>query len=321
MIEVIHLTKRYGQHEAVSDLNFQLESGKVYGLLGANGAGKSTTMNLMTGCLSPTRGTVLIDGIDMDKNAPKAKAKLGYLPELPPVYPDMTVREYLRFVGQARGLPRTALAERMETIMEQTQVKEMENRLIRFLSKGYCQRVGIAQALIADPEIVILDEPTVGLDPKQIMEIRKLITELGSSHTVVLSSHILSEVQAVCDHVLILDHGKLLADGTPAELERQFAGKPKLTLTVREDAATVLHILQNVPGIGHISYSTLSDGTAAVELETDMQRSEQVFLAFSAAGCPILQMNETKATLEDIFLELTNGKETEEEGDEHERDL
>lgn len=321
MIEVTHLTKRYGQHEAVSDLNFQLESGKVYGLLGANGAGKSTTMNLMTGCLAPTAGTVLVDGIDIYKNAKQAKAKFGYLPELPPVYPDMTVREYLRFVGQARGIPRTELAGRMDTVMAQTQVKTMENRLIRFLSKGYCQRVGIAQALIADPEIIILDEPTVGLDPKQIISIRKLIAELGNRHTVILSSHILSEVQAVCDHVLILDHGKLLADGTPAELEQQFAGKPKLTLTVREDAATILHILQDVPGIDHISYSTLNDGTATVELETDTQRSEQVFLAFSAAGCPILQMNESKVTLEDIFLELTDTKDPEEEGDDHDSDL
>lgn len=306
MIEVSHLTKRYGRYEAVSDLTFQLESGKIYGLLGPNGAGKSTTMNLMTGCLAPTEGTVTIDGLDIYKDAKRAKERLGYLPELPPLYPDMTASEYLRFVGQARRLKGAHLQERMDTVMAQTQIQDVQHRLIKTLSKGYRQRIGIAQALIGDPEIVILDEPTVGLDPKQIAEIRELIVSLQGKHTVVLSSHILSEVQAVCDHVLILDHGKLRASGTPEELERQFVAKPRLILTVRTDQPTVQHILRNVPGIDAMRYTTGEDSTATVELETDRARNEQIFLAFSKANCPILQMRETKVSLEDIFLELTD---------------
>lgn len=318
MIEVSHLTKRYGKHEAVSDLCFTLEPGKIYGLLGPNGAGKSTTMNLMTGCLAPTEGSVTIGGLDIYKDAVAAKRKLGYLPELPPLYPDMTAEEYLRFVGQARHIGKPLLQERIDTVMVQTRISDVSHRLIKTLSKGYCQRVGIAQALIGNPEVIILDEPTVGLDPKQIMDIRDLIKSLGGTHTVVLSSHILSEVQAVCDHILILDHGKLRANGTPEELERQFMGAPKLTLTVRADMAAVLHILQNVPGIRNIAYHSLPDGTASVELETDGAQNEPVFRAFSQANCPILQMNESKVSLEDIFLELTQ---TEEQEDTHDSDL
>lgn len=311
MIEVTRLTKRYGRFEAVSDLNFRLDSGLIYGLLGPNGAGKSTTMNLMTGCLAPTEGTVTIDGLDLYKDARRAKAKLGYLPELPPLYPDMTVEEYLRFVGQSRKLKGAALRSRMDAVMRQTQVRDVRRRLIKTLSKGYRQRVGIAQALIGAPEVIILDEPTVGLDPKQIAEIRDLIVSLRGKQTVVLSSHILSEVQAVCDQVLILDHGKLRASGTPEELERRFSGKSGLTLSVRADQPTVEHILRAVPGIERLVYTSQPDGTATVALETDKARNEQVFLAFSHAGCPILQMQETKASLEDVFLELTDHAEQE----------
>ncbi|MCI9468052.1 MAG: ABC transporter ATP-binding protein [Oscillospiraceae bacterium] len=311
MIEASHLTKWYGRHEAVSDLSFQLGAGSIYGLLGPNGAGKSTTMNLMTGCLAPTAGTITIDGLDLYKNAQQAKGKLGYLPELPPVYPDMTVDEYLRFVGQARKLKGPALQARVDAVTAQTQVQDVRRRLIKTLSKGYRQRVGIAQALIGDPEIIILDEPTVGLDPKQIAEIRDLIASLRGKHTVVLSSHILSEVQAVCDQVLILDHGTLRASGTPVELERRFSGKAGLTLSVRADQPTVERILRSVPGIDRLVYTPQPDGTAKVTLEMDEARNEQVFLAFSKAGCPILQMQETKVSLEDVFLELTDHAEQE----------
>lgn len=303
VIEVTHLTKRYGPHTAVSDLNFRLEPGRIYGLLGPNGAGKSTTMNLMAGCLAPTEGTVTVDGLDLFQTPRQAKGKIGYLPELLPLYPDMTVEEYLRFVGRARGLK--APAERTAAVMDRTSVADVSRRLIRNLSKGYQQRVGIAQALIADPEIVILDEPTVGLDPKQITEIRELIASLRGKCTVVLSSHILSEVQAVCDHVLILNKGRLLASGTPEELERRAAGRPRLILTVRADRDTVERILRDVPGIRKMDYTPGGDGTALVELETDRARNEQVFLAFSRAQCPILQMQESRATLESVFLELT----------------
>lgn len=311
MIEATHLTKVYGRHTAVSDLCFRLEAGKIYGLLGPNGAGKSTTMNLMTGCLAPTSGHVTVDGLDLYKDAKRAKAKLGYLPEVPPLYPNMTVGEYLRFTGRARKLDKATLDKRMDAVMTQTQLHDVKHRLIRTLSKGYRQRVGIAQALIGDPEVIVLDEPTVGLDPKQISEIRELISMLGGKHTVVLSSHILSEVQAVCDHILILDHGSLRASGTPEDLKQQFVSKPKLILSVRADHAAVERILRDVPGIDTLTYTSGDDGTATVELETDKARNEQVFLAFSKAQCPILQMKETKVSLEDIFLELTDRPEQE----------
>lgn len=319
MIEVTHLTEVYNRHTAVSDLCFRLEAGKIYGLLGPNGAGKSTTLNLITGCLAPTSGTVTIDGLDIYKDAKRAKAKIGYLPEIPPLYPNMTVGEYLRFTGQVRRLSRSALADRVNAAMAQTQIQDAERCLIRTLSKGYRQRIGIAQTLIGNPEVIILDEPTVGLDPKQISEIRELISRLGGQHTVVLSSHILSEVQAVCDHVLILDHGKLRASGTPESLEQQFSGKPKLTLSVRADQDTVKRILRDVPGIDTLTYTPEAHGIATVTLETDRARNEQVFLAFSQAQCPILQMQETKVSLENIFLELTD--QPEQKGAKHVGDL
>ena len=321
MIKVSHLTKQYGNRTAVSDLNFELEDGRIYGFLGPNGAGKSTTMNMMTGCLAPTEGTVTIDGLDIYRQARQAKHLIGYLPEIPPLYPDLTVTEYLRFVAEAKKISKSERSDAMARVLESTQLTQVQDRLIRHLSKGYRQRVGIAQALLGDPKIIILDEPSVGLDPKQITEIRELIVSLGGDHTVVLSSHILSEVQAVCDHVLIIDHGKLVASGAPTDLEKQFQGSVKLELTVRLDEKALRRILEKVPGIRQIHYTPEPDGTARVELETDKDRNEQVFLAFSQAGCPILQMTTSKASLEDIFLELTGSEETAPEVNEHDSDL
>lgn len=211
MIEVSHLTKYYGSFLAVDDLSFSIEDGHVYGFLGPNGAGKSTTMNIMTGCLSPTTGKILIDGHDILTEPEAAKRRIGYLPEQPPLYVSETPREYLTFVGEAKGLRGGALKAQIESVMERTRITEMGDRPISALSKGYRQRVGIAQALLGDPKVIILDEPTVGLDPLQIIEIRDLIRQLGKTHTVVLSSHILSEVQAICDKVLIISRGKLVA--------------------------------------------------------------------------------------------------------------
>ncbi len=305
MITVNRLTKQYGSRRAVSDLNFSLETGKIYGLLGPNGAGKSTTLNMITGCLAPTEGTVTIDGLDIYQNAKAAKAKLGYLPEIPPLYPEMTVREYLLFVAEAKKIPSKQRNAALESVMTRTDIADVQSRLIKQLSKGYRQRIGIAQALLGDPEVVILDEPSVGLDPKQMMEIREMIAALKGSHTVILSSHILSEVQAVCDRVLIINQGKLIAEGTPEELEQQFHAAPRVELTVKADEAAVRKILSNVPGICALNYATNDDGTARVTLETRQVQNEQIFLAFSQAGCPILQMTSGKASLEDIFLELT----------------
>ena len=226
MIEVSHLTKRYGTHTAIADLSFHIEKGQIYGLLGPNGAGKSTTMNIMTGCLSASSGSVTVGGHDIFEEAGPAKRLLGYLPERPPLYLDRTAWENLSFVGQAKGVAKEDLDEQIHHVMEVTRIADVSQRLIKNLSKGYQQRVGIAQALLGDPEVVILDEPTVGLDPKQIIEIRSLIRDLGHDHTVILSSHILSEVQAVCQTILILSHGKLVACDTPAGLEKRFAGGP-----------------------------------------------------------------------------------------------
>lgn len=225
MIEVKHLCRKYGEHRAVDDLSFTIENGYVYGFLGPNGAGKSTTMNMITGCLAATSGQVLIDGYDIFEDAQEAKKRIGYLPEIPPLYQDMTVREFLNFVAKAKGVPKQALDEQLFSVVSLAGLEEVEERLIKNLSKGYKQRVGIAQALLANPEIIILDEPTVGLDPKQIIEVRDLIRELGKDHTVILSSHILSEVRSVCDQILIISKGKLVANDTPENLEKLYAPK------------------------------------------------------------------------------------------------
>ena len=225
MIEVKHLCRKYGEHRAVDDLSFTIENGYVYGFLGPNGAGKSTTMNMITGCLAATSGQVLIDGYDIFEDAQEAKKRIGYLPEIPPLYQDMTVREFLNFVAKAKGVPKQALDEQLFSVVSLVGLEEVEERLIKNLSKGYKQRVGIAQALLANPEIIILDEPTVGLDPKQIIEVRDLIRELGKDHTVILSSHILSEVRSVCDRILIISKGKLVANDTPENLEKLYAPK------------------------------------------------------------------------------------------------
>ena len=250
MIEVRHLTKRYGGHIAVSDLSFTIEKGAVYGLLGPNGAGKSTTMNMMTGCLGATDGQVLIDGHSIAEEPMAAKRLVGYLPEQPPLYTDMTAEEYLRFVGRARGVPRRELSGQVERVMEKTRLTDMRARLIRNLSKGYRQRVGIAQALLCDPEIIILDEPTVGLDPVQIIEIRELIRELGHDHTLVLSSHILSEVQSVCDRVLILHHGKIICDSVLSSLR---CGEKRLRAVIACGEGALLPALRTLRNVRRVT--------------------------------------------------------------------
>ena len=243
MITVEHLTKRYGDVTAVEDISFTIEDGHIYGFLGPNGAGKSTTMNIMTGCLAATSGEVKIDGYDIFEQARQAKQLIGSLPEIPPLYTDETPEEYLRFVAEAKGLPKRSIAAEVARVMEETRLTEMGDRLIRNLSKGYRQRVGIAQALLGNPRYIILDEPTVGLDPLQIIEIRDLIRELGEKHTVILSSHILSEVQAICESVLIIAHGKLVAFDTPQNLERTLAANNRLLLTAETDEAGLRAIL------------------------------------------------------------------------------
>lgn len=309
MIEIDHLTKRYGDHTALSDLDLVLEPGRIYGFLGPNGAGKSTTMNIMTGCLSATEGTVRIDGYDIFEDPAQAKARIGYLPEQPPLYLDMTPLEYLSFVARAKGLSREERERQLDHVMEVTQITAVQDRLIRNLSKGYKQRVGIAQALLGEPEVIILDEPTVGLDPIQIIEIRELIQLLGREHTVILSSHILSEVQAVCDWIMILSKGKLVASDTADNLEKLFAGTATLELSVRGSEEAVRHALGGLPGLSRLDFHAGEvEGTCGVSLETDppADLSEQVFFACADARLPILRMGMRRASLEDIFLELTS---------------
>ena len=312
MIEVSHLTKRYGNHLALSDLSFTIPNGQSYGLLGPNGAGKSTTMNILTGCLAATSGEVRIDGVDIFEDPMAAKRHLGYLPEQPPVYMDRTPWEYLRFVARAKGVKN--LAQEVDRVMDLTQIADVRDRLIRNLSKGYRQRVGIAQAILGDPDIIILDEPTVGLDPRQITEIRELIQKLGENKTVILSSHILGEVQAVCERLLILSKGKLVACDTPANLEKQMSSASALEIDVCASTEQAEKLLSRLPNV----QSFKSKGTAdrcQIRLETEKEHledlSKAVFFALAEAGTPLLAMTPTNASLEDIFLELTEGKEPE----------
>lgn len=246
MIEVENLTKKYGSHVAVDNLSFRVERGMIYGFLGPNGAGKSTTMNMMTGYIAATSGTVKINGYDILKNPEQAKKSIGYLPELPPVYPDMTVYEYLRFVAELKKVKKNERQVQIEDVMKQTQIEDVKGRLIKNLSKGYKQRVGLAQAIIGYPEVIILDEPTVGLDPKQIIEIRELIRELAKKHTIILSSHILSEVSAVCDHIMIISKGKLVASDTPEGLMTLLKGGRQMKLSVLGEQGKVEELLQSM---------------------------------------------------------------------------
>ena len=316
LIEVSHLTKRYGAHTAVSDLSFTIEAGQIYGFLGPNGAGKSTTMNIMTGCLAASSGEVRIGGYDIFENSAEAKKLLGYLPEQPPLYLDRTPREYLTFVGRAKGLSGTRLEEQIERVMSVTQTGDVANRLIKNLSKGYRQRVGIAQALLGDPKVVILDEPTVGLDPIQIIEIRDLIKDLGREHTVILSSHILSEVQAVCQTVLIISKGKLVACDTPENLEKLFAGSTTVELTVEAPADKAARLLGGLEHVTGLNTEPRGEDRCVVTLETDVPDGDGIcrecFRIFSREDLPILRMGASRASLEDIFIELTGqGKEGE----------
>ncbi len=309
MIEVNHLCKRYGNHTAVWDLSFHIEKGQIYGFLGPNGAGKSTTMNIMTGCLAATSGQVRIGGFDIFEDAQQAKKLIGYLPEQPPLYLDRTPREYLTFVARAKGIRESDIPNQLSHVMAVTQIQDVADRLIKNLSKGYKQRVGIAQAILGDPEVIILDEPTVGLDPRQITEIRELIQQLGKDHTVILSSHILSEVQAVCQTILIISKGKLVACDSPENLERLFAGTATVNLVVEAQEKNIRGILQDISGLVEIHTKPMEDGCCQVQVELeghdDRKACRDLFFAFSRANSPILQMSAAKASLEDIFLELT----------------
>lgn len=313
MIKVEHLTKYYGDFLAVNDLSFEINEGHVYGFLGPNGAGKTTTMNIMTGCLSATSGHVEIGGFDIFEDPNHAKRLIGYLPEQPPLYMNETPVEYLRFVGEAKGLRGSQLNEQIDKVIEQVKIQNVKGKRISALSKGYKQRVGIAQALLGNPKVIILDEPTVGLDPIQIIEIRDLIKQLGQDHTVILSSHILSEVQAICEKILIIAHGKLVAFDEPDKLEQQLLSANEIFFTTDAPEADVREALSTVEHITDLTIETNETNILSAHLKTDAQDiysvSKEVFFAFAKRNQALLELTLKRATLEDIFLELTETEE------------
>lgn len=311
MITVEHLTKYYGTHLAVDDVSFEITEGHVYGFLGPNGAGKSTTMNIITGCLSATDGKVLIDGHDIFEEPDAAKRCIGYLPEHPPLYMNESPEDYLRFVGEAKGLGGVELNAQVREVIEKTGIENVRHRRISQLSKGYRQRVGIAQALLGNPKVIILDEPTVGLDPIQIIEIRELITELGKTHTVIFSSHILSEVQAICDQILMIAKGKLVAFGSAEELQKQLSGGNEIVLTTDAPHRELREIIGGIEEITDITTTAGEPELTVAHIRSNHENiydlSSAVFRAFASSGRVIYEMNLKRSNLEDMFIELSEG--------------
>ncbi|MFQ6806263.1 MAG: ABC transporter ATP-binding protein [Lachnospiraceae bacterium] len=309
MIEVKNLVKKYGDHLAVDHLSFHVEKGQIYGFLGPNGAGKSTTMNIMTGYIASTDGEVIINGHNILEEPEEAKKCIGYLPEQPPLYFDMTVKEYLKFAAELKKVPRDRRENQIKDVMKMVGITNMQERLIKNLSKGYRQRVGLAQAILGYPEIIILDEPTVGLDPKQIIEIRELIRKLAKNHTIILSSHILSEVSEVCDYILIINNGKLVASDTTDNLEKMTMGSNTLELSVKGDRERMKNILDQMEEIREVEWvKSEEQDLVSLKITTDENTDvrEKIFYKMAEKQMPIMDMHSTRISLEDIFLELTD---------------
>ena len=308
MIQITDLVKKYGNKTALQGLNLTVEEGQIMGLLGPNGAGKSTTMNIMTGYISATSGEVLIDGHNILTEPLKAKKEIGYLPEIPPLYMDMKVKEYLIFAAKLKKVKKQDRKEQVEKVMEMTEIKEYENRLIKFLSKGYKQRVGLAQALLGNPKLLILDEPTVGLDPKQIINMRKLIHELAKEHTIILSSHILSEISAICDSVVIINKGQVIAQGKTKELEEQFSNKNSLNLTVKGEEEEIKQAADGCEYFRSYEMEELEDGQWKIKAEITEEKEtieDALFFYFAERKIPVLNMEQEVKSLEEVFLKLT----------------
>lgn len=311
MIEIQNVTKRYGEHVALDSLNFTVKKGEILGFLGPNGAGKSTTMNIITGYISATEGTVKIDGLDILEQPEEVKKKIGYLPELPPLYMDMTVEEYLKFVSKIKRVKADSIEPSLARIMGLVRIEHVRKRLIKNLSKGYKQRVGLAQAIIGDPEVLILDEPTVGLDPKEIIEIRNLIKNIGKERTIILSSHILSEVSAVCDRVLIINKGKIVATGTPEELSKKLSFGNKLMLRVKGNKSSIIDNVKEIPEVQFVKEHGVHEQNTVdiiVEAKDEIDIREKLFNKLSQKSYPILMMKNMDLTLEDIFLQVTTAE-------------
>ena len=312
MIEVKNLVKRYGNHAAVNDLSFTVETGKVVGFLGPNGAGKSTTMNMITVYIAPTEGEVLIDGIDIMDEPELAKKNIGYLPEIPPLYPDLKVREYLSFVAELKKVSKKDRDIEVHKIMSKTKTIDVSERLIKHLSKGYKQRVGLAGAMMGNPDILILDEPTVGLDPSQIIEMRELIRELSKNHTVLLSSHIMQEISAVCDEIIIINEGKMITKDTPENITKKMVDINGVHVVVKGDKTKLKEALRTISGIKNVSYDndkdTEEDTTGlTIYCAEDEDIRVDLFYALAKAECPLIEMNKLDTSLEDAFLALTRG--------------
>ncbi|MBC7765886.1 MAG: ATP-binding cassette domain-containing protein [Hyphomonadaceae bacterium] len=307
MIEIKNLVKRYGNKAAVDNLSFTVPKGEILGFLGPNGAGKTTTMNILTGYIASTSGTATIAGYDILEQPIEAKKKIGYLPEQPPLYMDMTVQEYLQFVFELKktsGNKRKAI----DNVLELARIGDVKGRIIKNLSKGYRQRVGLAQALIGSPEVLVLDEPTVGLDPKQIIEIRNVIKDLGKEHTIILSTHILPEVSAICERVIIINKGKIAAIDTPDNLAKRMSHDSRLSVRIVGDQQQVLQTLRNVEGVKHVHTDSMKEPSAydyIVEAEKDFDIRQPLFFALAQGGMPILHMKNFDMSLEDIFMQLT----------------
>ncbi|MCD8077181.1 MAG: ABC transporter ATP-binding protein [Lachnospiraceae bacterium] len=313
MIEVKNLTKKYGEHLAVDNLSFTVKDGQIYGFLGPNGAGKSTTMNIMTGYLGLTDGQVLINGHDILEEPEEARSCIGYLPEQPPLYMDMTVIGYLKFCAELKKIPKAERAQAVEEAMVKTGIEGVKDRIIRNLSKGYRQRVGLAQAILGMPPIIILDEPTVGLDPKQIIEIRELIRKLAKDHTVILSSHIMQEISAVCNYIMIISNGRLVASDTPENLMKQQQTASSLELEVRGNRAEVEVLLREIPGVQSVEMQKSREKDAVKAIITEEAGAdvrEEVFYTLAREHHPLLKMNQERVSLEELFLELTDETES-----------
>lgn len=312
MIQVRDLVKRYGDFCAVDHLSFSVEEGEILGFLGPNGAGKSTTMNMITGYLSATEGDVIINGHNIYEEPELAKREIGYLPEIPPVYPDMRVKEYLAFAAELKGLPRSGRKEAVAAVMEAVKITHMQDKLIKHLSKGYRQRTGLAQALLGDPKVIILDEPTVGLDPAQIIEMRELIRRLAKGHTVILSSHILFEVNAVCDRILIINHGKKVVIDTPEAIVSMLGGTEGVHLCVKASEERAADVLSAIPEVEHFAKDEAEEKEASEPLvrfsvyaKPGADVREPLFYGFAAAGLPIYEMRPISRSLEEVFIAMT----------------
>ena len=314
MIEIRNLTKRYGSFLAVDDITFEVEKGKILGFLGPNGAGKTTTMRIVTGFMPPTKGTAIVSGFDVVENPLDVKRRIGYMPETPPLYVDMTVEEYLNFAARLKQIPAKEVKGAMELACEKVDLNNVLSKVIKALSKGYKQRVGLAQAIIHDPEVLILDEPTIGLDPIQIREVRELIRSLAGEHTIILSTHILPEVDMICDEVVIIQNGKIIAKDTPDGLSKSMKGAERLTVIVEGPTEEVSSVASAIEGVNSILESTAENGHCSLVLECDFKFHVRKSLSdvFSKKGWSLLEMKVIESTLEDVFIHMMSGSEEEE---------